>query len=306
MTVRTDHVLRSTTPETASEPPPIAEPIAQRRPSLWRQLISNRVTATGLALIAFFLLIAALAPVIAPYDPLDQDVFNSNSAPSAEHWLGTDQYGRDVLARILHGTRISLTLGILAPVIAGAVGTVVGVIAGYFGGWVDRLVQRITDLFMSFPTLLLGILVAATLGPGFTNVVVAISFALFPRFVRLARASTMGVRNEPYVEASIAAGQRHWAIMARHILPNISGPIVVMSTLWIATAIRLEATLSFLSLGAQPPAPSWGNMVRDGMDNLLGSPYPTVFAGLAITLSVLAFNMVGDAIRDALDPETQA
>lgn len=306
MAVRTDHVLRSTTPDTAAEPPPIGEPIGERRPSLLRLLTENRVTATGLALIACFMLIALFAPLIAPYDPLDQDVFNSNAAPSAEHWLGTDQYGRDVLARVLYGARISLSLGIMAPVIAGLFGVTIGTIAGYFGGWTDRLVQRGTDLFMSFPTLLLGILIAAALGPGFVNVIVAISFALFPRFVRLSRASTLGVRNEPYVEASIAAGQRHWAIMARHILPNISGPIVVMATLWVATAIRVEATLSFLSLGAQPPSPSWGNMIRDGMDNLLGSPYPTIFAGLAITLTVLAFNMVGDAIRDALDPETQA
>lgn len=281
------------------------EPIAERRPPLIKQLLSNRVTATGIGFIVFFLIIAALAPLIAPYDPLDQDIFNANAEPSAGHWLGTDQYGRDTLSRVIFGTRVSLLLGIIAPLLAGVIGTLLGTAAGYFRGGFDRLVQRITDLFMSFPTLLLGILIAAALGPGFTNVIVAISIALLPRFVRLARASTMSVRNEPYIEASVAAGQRHGVIILRHVLPNISGPIVVMSTLWVATAIRLEATLSFLGLGTQPPSPSWGNMVRDGMDNLLGSPYPTIFAGLAITVSVLAFNMVGDAVRDALDPETQ-
>lgn len=272
-------------------------------PSIWRQLWSNRMTAVGLSTILLLLLIALVAPVIVPYDPLNQNVFNANRGPSAEYLLGTDQFGRDVLSRVIYGTRVSLVLGIIAPLIAGIVGTAVGTAAGYYGGFLDRIVVRITDLFMSFPVVLMGILIAAALGPGFTNVILAISVALFPRFVRLARASTLSVRTEPYVEAAVAAGRRHPTIMLLHVLPNISGPIIVMSTLWVATAIRLEATLSFLGLGTQPPSPSWGNIVRDGMDNLMGSPYPTIFAGLAITVSVLAFNLVGDALRDALDPE---
>lgn len=299
------HNQPTVAPVTAPDLSSLNAVVSEERPGLARQLLGNRVTATGLGLITLFLLIALLAPLIAPYDPLDQDVFNANGGPAADHWLGTDQYGRDVLSRVIYGTRVSLLLGIIAPLIAGVLGTAVGTASGYFGGLLDRFIVRVTDMFMSFPTVLLGILIAAALGPGFTNVIIAISVALFPRFVRLARASTMSVRTEPYVEASIAAGLRHHVIMARHIVPNISGPIIVMSTLWVATAIRLEATLSFLGLGTQPPSPSWGNMVRDGMDNLLGSPYPTIFAGLAITLSVFAFNMVGDAIRDALDPEIQ-
>jgi len=279
---------------------PTSAPAGQR----FGDLLSNKVTATGIALIVLLVLAAAAAPWLAPYDPLDQDVFNADAAPSAMHWFGTDQFGRDVMARVIHGTRVSLLLGIAAPLLAGLIGTLVGTVAGYFRGWIDRLTTRLSDLLMSFPTLLLGVLIAAALGPGFRNVIIAISVALFPRFVRLARASTLSVRTEPYIEASIAAGQWPLRIIWLHVLPNISGPIIVMSTLWIATAIRLEASLSFLGLGAQPPSPSWGNMVRDGMNNLLGSPWPIVFAGLAITISVLAFNMVGDALRDALDPAT--
>jgi peptide/nickel transport system permease protein len=282
----------------------LGQRIVGRREAIVHDLLGNKVTTTGLSLIVVLLAIAATAPWLAPYDPLDQDIFNADAGPTAEHWFGTDQFGRDVLARVIYGTRVSLLLGIAAPVLAGIAGTLVGTAAGYFGGWADRLTTRVSDLFMSFPTLLLGVMIAAALGPGFRNVIIAISVALFPRFVRLARASTLSVRTEVYIEASVAAGQSPFKIIWLHILPNISGPIVVMSTLWIATAIRLEASLSFLGLGTQPPSPSWGNMVRDGMNNLLGSPWPIVFAGLAITISVLAFNMVGDALRDALDPET--
>lgn len=278
-------------------------------PSRWRdltgQLLASKVTIAGLGTIAVLLLTAAIAPLVSPYDPLEQSILSASQGPSWEHWLGTDNLGRDVLSRVLYGGRVSLMLGIVAPLLAGVAGSLVGTVAGYFGGRIDRVIAQITDLFMSFPTLLLGIMIAAALGPGFINVILAISVALFPRFVRLARASAMSVRAEPYVEASIAIGQTHPRIIWRHVLPNISGPLVVMGTLWVATAIRLEATLSFLGLGTQPPSPSWGNMVRDGMQSLLGSPSPTISAGLAITLSVLAFNMVGDAIRDALDPETQ-
>jgi peptide/nickel transport system permease protein len=275
----------------------------QQRRNTTRRFLSNKVTLTGTLIITSFLLIAMFAPLLAPHDPFSQNVFNRNSGMSAEHWLGTDHYGRDVLSRVIWGTRVSLLLGVAAPLIAGIFGTILGTMSGYFGGRFDNLVMRFTDIFMSFPTLLLGIMIAATLGPGFLNVVIAISVALFPRFIRLARGSTLAVREEPYIEASIAAGASSFAVMFRHILPNISGPIIVLSTLWVATAIRLEASLSFLGLGTQPPSPSWGNMVRDGLNNLMGSSLPIVSAGLAITLAVLSFNMVGDSLRDALDPE---
>ena len=174
------------------------------------------------------------------------------------------------------------------------------------GGWTDRLLSRFSDLLMSFPSLLLGVMIAAALGPGFRTAIVAIAIALFPRFVRLARSATQVVRREPFIDASIASGRGPLAVMARHVLPNIAGPLVVALSLWIATAIRLEAALSFLGLGTQPPAPSWGNMIREGMGDLVGDPWPAAFAGAAITLAVLAFNMVGDALRDMLDPELDA
>jgi peptide/nickel transport system permease protein len=196
-------------------------------------------------------------------------------------------------------------IGVTAPVLAALCGTWAGMLAGYFGGWTDRLLSRFSDLLMSFPSLLLGVMIAAALGPGFRTAIVAIAIALFPRFVRLARSATQVVRREPFIDASIASGRGPFAIMARHILPNIAGPLIVALSLWIATAIRLEAALSFLGLGTQPPAPSWGNMIRDGMGDLVGDPWPAAFAGAAITLAVLAFNMVGDALRDLLDPELE-
>jgi peptide/nickel transport system permease protein len=256
-----------------------------------------------LCCVVLLVAMAICAPLIAPYDPLTQSVLNANLQPSAEHWLGTDQFGRDVLSRVIFGARSSLLLGVLSPLIAGAAGSLLGVSAGYFGGIVDRLVGRLIDLLLAFPALLLGILVAAALGPGFWELVAALGVSFAPRFARIARASTLSVRTEPFVEAAVASGVRNPVIIARHILPNISGPIVVVLTLWIATAIRLEATLSFLGLGTQAPQPSWGNIIRDGLNNMFGSAWPIVAAGLAITITVLAFNLLGDAVRDVLDPE---
>ena len=262
------------------------------------------------ALISFFFILvlavaAAFAPWIAPANPVRQNILAMSSPPSLAHWMGTDGLGRDTLSRVIYGARPSLTLGILAPLLAGILGTAVGMAAGYFGGWVDRVFSRFSDVLMAFPSLLLGIMISAALGPGFTNLVVAIAFAFLPRFIRVARASTMSVKAEPYVDASIAAGQPTWRIMLRHVLPNISGPLVVVGTLWVATAIRIEATLSFLGLGTQPPAPSWGNIIRDGLTQILGSPWPVIAAGVAITVCVLAFNILGDAVRDVIDPESR-
>jgi peptide/nickel transport system permease protein len=273
------------------------------RPALRMYLAGNKLTAAGMALSLLLIILAVLSPLIVPHDPLDQNFLNGGQAPSAAYWFGTDSFGRDVFSRVLLGSRISLSIGICAPLLAAATGVWVGMVAGYFGGWTDRALSRTSDLLMSFPSLLLGVMIAAALGPSFQSAVIAIAIALFPRFVRLARSATQVVRREPFIDASIAAGRGPLAIMLRHILPNIAGPLVVALSLWIATAIRLEAALSFLGLGAQPPTPSWGNMIRDGMSDLVGDPWPAAFAGAAITLAVLAFNMVGDALRDMLDPE---
>jgi peptide/nickel transport system permease protein len=267
-------------------------------------IAGNKLTIAGVVLSVLLILLALISPLIAPHDPLDQSFLSAGQGPSADYWFGTDSFGRDVFSRVLLGSRISLSIGICAPLLAAATGVWVGMFAGYFGGWTDRALSRTSDLLMSFPSLLLGVMIAAALGPSFQSAVIAIAIALFPRFVRLARSATQVVRREPFIDASIAAGRGPLAIMLRHVLPNIAGPLVVALSLWIATAIRLEAALSFLGLGAQPPTPSWGNMIRDGMNDLVGDPWPAAFAGAAITLAVLAFNMVGDALRDMLDPET--
>lgn len=266
---------------------------------------ANRSTVAGIVLSVLLVVFALISRWVVPHDPLEQSFLAANQGPSADYWFGTDSFGRDVFSRVLVGARVSLSIGILAPVLAAAGGVWLGMLAGYFGDWTDRLISRFADLLMSFPSLLLGVMVAAALGPSFQSAVIAIAVALFPRFVRLARSSAQVLRQEPFIEASIVAGRGPLSILLRHVLPNIAGPLVVALSLWIATAIRLEAALSFLGLGAQPPAPSWGNMIRDGMSDLVGDPWPAAFAGAAITLAVLAFNLVGDALRDMLDPEME-
>ena len=273
-----------------------------RQSAVLTYLAANKLTAMGAALCCLLIFVALISPWIVPHDPLEQSFATANEGPSDLHWFGTDAFGRDVFSRVLIGGRISLSIGICAPVLSALFGVWAGMIAGYFGGWTDRMISRFSDLLMSFPSLLLGVMIAAALGPSFQTAVIAI-VALFPRFVRLSRSATQVLRREPFVDASIAAGRGTFSIMLRHVLPNIAGPLVVALSLWVATAIRLEAALSFLGLGAQPPTPSWGNMIRDGMSDLVGDPWPAAFAGAAITLAVLAFNMVGDALRDMLDPE---
>jgi peptide/nickel transport system permease protein len=259
--------------------------------------------------LAFFLaivfaLVALLAPWLAPHDPLAQSILAVNQQPSAAHWLGTDQFGRDVLSRIIYGSRNSLLFGFISPVLAALIGTSLGVIAGYCGGAVDRVISRVVDMLLAFPELLLAIIIAAVLGGGFWNIIAVITIAFVPGFARVARASTLAVKQEPYVESAIAVGVRTPTLIFRHIIPNIAAPIVVLMTLWVASAIRLEASLSFLGIGTQPPNPSWGNIIRDGLNSLFSSPWPIIGAGIAITLVVLAFNIIGDGIRDVLDPDT--
>lgn len=261
------------------------------------------VTLVAACVILIFIGVAIFAPLIAPYDPLAQSYLRINTYPSAENWLGTDQFGRDVLTRLIYGSRNSLMFGITAPFLAAIIGTTLGVTAGYFGGLVDRLVTRLIDLLLAFPELLLAIIIAAALGGGFWNIIVVLTIAFVPGFARVARASTLAVKQEPYVEAAISVGVRTPIIIVRHIVPNIAAPIVVLMTLWVASAIRLEAALSFLGIGTRPPHPSWGNIIRDGLNNIFGSPWPIIGAGLAITMVVLSFNLIGDAVRDVLDPE---
>lgn len=282
----------------------IIAPAPNRLAVLARIMLGRPATIFAALIILVFVAVAVLAPWIAPYNPLAQSILKINQTPSWAHWLGTDQFGRDVLSRMIYGSRNSLIFGLLSPVLAAIVGTTMGVVAGYFGGAVDRVISRLVDLLLAFPELLLAIIIAAALGGGFWNVVAVLTVAFVPGFARVARAQTLSVKQEPYIEAAVAVGVSTPVIIFRHIVPNIAAPIVVLVTLWVASAIRLEASLSFLGLGTQPPNPSWGNIIRDGLNNLFGSPWPIIGAGFAITCVVLAFNLFGDAVRDALDPET--
>lgn len=284
-------------------PSPSLAPEPNALSRLGYALFSRTSTIFALAVVIIFVFVAVFAPLIAPYDPLAQSILKINRLPSADNWLGTDQFGRDVLSRMIYGSRNSLLFGLISPALAAICGTVLGVVAGYFGGVIDRVISRLIDLLLAFPELLLAIMIAAVLGGGFWNVIAVITVAFVPGFARVARASTLAVKQEPYVEAAIAVGVSTPVIIFRHVIPNIAAPIVVLMTLWVASAIRLEASLSFLGIGTQPPNPSWGNIIRDGLNNLFGSPWPIIGAGFAITCVVLSFNLLGDAVRDVLDPE---
>jgi peptide/nickel transport system permease protein len=267
-----------------------------------RAFAQNKTAVLGLVLAAFLVVIALLAPVLAPYDPLVQDVHNMLSPPSKKHFFGTDDLGRDVFSRVLYGARVSIVVGLSAVTVGTVIGLILGVSAGYFGGWFEIGVMRVVDVLMSFPVLVMGLMFMAILGPGMDKLILAIGLVLAPQVARLAHASTVALRDADYVVAAKAAGANSLRILRRHILPNIVGEILVMATLWTATAIRVEANLSFIGLGVSPPTPTWGNMIREGVRWLVVTPWLSIFPGLAILLAVLAFNMVGDGIRDAMDP----
>jgi len=271
-----------------------------------RAFLKNRTAVIGAVVVGLMVLAAVCAPLLAPADPLAQDVYAKLSPPSDVHPLGADDFGRDVLSRIIYGARISLTVGILSVLLGMVVGTFLGLAAGYFRGWLEMAVMRIADVLMAFPTLVMGLLVMAILGTGLGKLIVAIVVVLAPRFARLAYGAAVSVRETEFVDAAHAIGASPWRILLRHILPNVFGEILVMGTLWTATAIRIEANLSFIGLGVSPPTPTWGNMIREGVNWIVVAPWLPVFPGLAILVTVLAFNMVGDGLRDAVDPKLQA
>lgn len=256
----------------------------------------------GAVIIVALLIVALFAPLIAPYDPTTQKIVNAFAPPSLEHWFGTDEYGRDLLSRVIYGTRPALMVGLLSVLISMAVGVPLGMIAGLRGGYVDLAIVALVDVMMSFPSLLLALMIVTLVGSGVPVLVLAIGLAHVPIFIRLARSSTLLVRELDYVAASRTFGAPKAWIMSRHVLPNIVGPIIVMATLGIAGAIRDEAALSFLGLGVQPPQPSWGNLIREGVDSILTAPSIVLISGFVLALAVLAFNMIGDSIRDVLDP----
>jgi peptide/nickel transport system permease protein len=245
---------------------------------------------------------AVLAPVISPYEPNRQRLLEALQGPSAEHLLGTDENGRDVLSRILYGTRISLAAGIFSVSIALFFGVLMGLVSGYFGGKIDDVIMRMMDALLAFPTLVLALAITAALGPGLRNAMIAIGIVFMPIFARLTRGQVLSVREREFVEAARTLGAGHGRIMLLHILPNVTAPLIVQVSLSVAVAILAEATLSFLGLGVQPPEPSWGSMVSRGKDYLDLAPWLAFAPGGAILLAVMGFNFLGDAVRDALDP----
>jgi peptide/nickel transport system permease protein len=265
--------------------------------------VTRRKTATfGLVIVLLFVVVAALAPLLAPYDPIQGNWGAIRKAPSAAHWLGTDELGRDMLSRIIWGARASLLAGVVSVMIALALGVPVGLMAGYAGGWVEGATMRFVDAMLAIPFLILAIAMATFLGPSLTNAMIAIGFAAMPAYIRLTRGQVISAKHEDYVEAARALGNPPLRIAVRHILPNVMPPIMVQASLTIAGAIIAEAALSFLGLGQQPPQPSWGSMLNSARSFLSQAPWMALSPGAAIFFVVLAFNMFGDGLRDALDP----
>ncbi|MGF3025810.1 ABC transporter permease [Methylobacterium aquaticum] len=275
---------------------------ASAAPSAWRRATRSPGLMIGAVTVIAVVALALLAPWIAPYDPNDQDPVAALMGPSAEHWFGTDFFGRDVLSRVIWGARISLSVGFVATVIGVVVGTAIGVVAGYFGGWTDRLITAATDVLLSFPQLIMGLMLVAVLGPSLSNLILAIAITAVPAFIRIARGSTLAMRQRDFVDACRALGYSDIRIMFGHILPNILDEVVVLASLWLATAIRTESTLAFIGLGVPPPTATWGSIVREGFDNLLDAPWLSIFPSLAILAVMIGLNLIGDGLRDATDP----
>ncbi len=273
---------------------------------VWKRLWRDTRARIGLIVVALLLLVAILAPVLARHDPVRVDLLRQFMPPSTEHWMGTDVQGRDVWARLVYGARISLAVGLISQSIALALGLTLGLVAGYYGRWIDDLVMRLADITLAFPTLLLLIAMVAALQPSLLVVFVTVGIVGWAGMARLVRGQVLVVRQLEYVHAARALGMRDRRIIARHVLPNVIAPVVIATTLGMAGAIMAEAALSFLGLGVQPPTPSWGAMIADGRDlsQLRSSPWTSLFPGLAIGATVLGFNLLGDALRDALDPRS--
>lgn len=271
---------------------------------VWRMLKKNKMALLGLVILCILVLLALFADVIANYDTvvIKQNLGSRLQEPSAAHWLGTDEFGRDIFARLIHGARVSLKVGIVAVGISIVCGGTLGALAGYYGGKLDNIIMRIMDIFLAVPSILLAIAIVSALGPSIINLMVAISVSNIPRYARIVRASVLSIRDQEFVEAAKAIGASNARIIFRHIIPNSLAPVIVQGTLGVASAILSTAGLSFIGLGIQPPAPEWGSMLSGGRQYLRYAWWVTTFPGVAIMITILSLNLLGDGLRDALDP----
>lgn len=282
--------------------------LVETKPAKWKQAIIRFIRykplgAVGAGIVLFMILVAIFADFISPYDPLNPDYVNMFTSPDFSHWLGTDAFGRDILSRIIYGSRTAMLVGFSAAFMGATLGMFIGVASAYFGGRIDLLVQRLLDMFMSFPLIILALTVVAIFGTGTDKVIMAITVPLVPRCARVVRSSALAIREIPYVDAARACGFTHWRIIFRHMLPNVVAPYLIMLTAFQGQAILLEASLSFLGLGVQEPTPAWGLMLQGGAEEYAESaPWMAIFPGLAISIAVFAFNVFGDSLRDVLDP----
>jgi peptide/nickel transport system permease protein len=293
--------------------------LRSQRKRMWQTFLRNRITIAGLILVILISLMAIFAddwflavftqrdaePLLVEYDPTKQDTRNRLSPPSSEHPLGLDSFGRDILSRIVYGARVSLLVGICSVLLGGVIGTLMGLIAGYLGGRVENILMRTVDVLMAFPSLIMGLMVLAVLGAGLGTMILAIGIVLSPTFARVGHSATLAIKENEFVEVARSLGASRLRIVRTHILPNVLGEIVVLASIWTATAIRVEANLSFIGLGVSPPTPAWGTMIRQGTQHLGDAPWVSLFPGLAILITVLAFNLLGDGLRDVLDPKLQ-
>ena len=275
---------------------------------IWRNLKKNKGAVIGLVLIVLLILLAVCAPLLYDYDRdiVAQNIRERLQGPSLQHPFGTDEYGRDIMARVIWGTRYSLPIGFIATIVAILLGVTMGAVAGYYGGWVENVLMRFGDIFASIPHILLAIVVVSVLGQSATNLMIAVGITSTPAFIRVARAAVLTVRNQEYVEAARAIGMKNWKIILKHIIPNALSPIVVQTTLRVGSAIISASALSFLGLGIPAPAPEWGTMLSAGRKFIRDYSYMTLFPGLAIMVTVLALNMLGDGLRDAMDPKMKS
>lgn len=272
-------------------------------PEIWRRFKKNRRALLGLGILIFLVFLAVFANVVSPYDPTVQDIPNKLQGPSMAHLMGTDQYGRDILSRVIFGTRISLMVGIVSTSMAVAVGGTLGSVAGYYGGVTESIIMRVTDIFLAIPSILLNIAIAAALGGGLVNMMIALGISYIPAYCRIMRSSIYSVRDQEFIEASRAAGAGDGYIILHHIVPNCLSPMIVQATLKVGAAILLCSTLSFIGVGISPPTPEWGSMIATGREYLRTAPHLTTFPGIAIMLAVFSLNLMGDGLRDALDPK---